>query len=338
MSEDSRNDQNQGSGYGHDLQAGQQDGRPAQQLPPAGWYSDPHPQGIGQRYWDGARWTHSTRPDPATAAGVAGPAEAAPTAPVQQAQPQPGYPQGRPGQVQPQPGYPQAQPGYPQGQPGQVQPQPDYGQGGYPYVGGYQQPWRTEAGFAYPSGPVTADGVRLGGWGARFVAWIIDGILLVVIQTIVLQLFFRDIVTAMMQWQQDVISAFNNGSTDVPSPLDAVYGVTTQWYVFQVVVLIIGFVYFLLLTHYRGATLGQQALGLRVVPVDRGRVPAGLPWGPSLIRIGVLWVGRVIGLLPVIGFLGNLVQLADVIYGLANKKRQTLHCRFSGTQVISTRP
>ena len=331
MSEDSRTDQNQGSGYGYGQQAGDQIGRQgaggqaAQQLPPAGWYPDPHPQGSGQRYWDGAQWTHSTRPDPAV------------TAP---GQPQPAQPDhGRP-----QSDHPQAQPGYSPAQPGhppiqQGQPQPGYGQGGYPYAGGYQQPWRTEAGFAYPSGPATADGVRLGSWGARFVSWLIDSILLVVIQAVVLQLFFRDIVTAMTQWQQDIVSALRSGSTDYPlSPTDPVYGVTTQWYVYQVVVLVLGFVYFLLLTHFRGATLGQQAMGLRVVPVDRGRVPAGLAWAPSLIRIGVLWAGRLIGILPVISFVGGLVQLADVIYGLANKKRQTLHCKFSGTQVISTRP
>ncbi|BBX65430.1 hypothetical protein MSAS_46040 [Mycobacterium saskatchewanense] len=28
--------------------------------PPPGWYRDP--SGRGQRYWDGARWTHRTQP------------------------------------------------------------------------------------------------------------------------------------------------------------------------------------------------------------------------------------------------------------------------------------
>jgi hypothetical protein len=32
----------------------------------AGWYGDPW-RGSRQRYWDGARWTAATRPDPATA-------------------------------------------------------------------------------------------------------------------------------------------------------------------------------------------------------------------------------------------------------------------------------
>ena len=32
----------------------------------AGWYGDPW-KGSRQRYWDGARWTAATRPDPGTA-------------------------------------------------------------------------------------------------------------------------------------------------------------------------------------------------------------------------------------------------------------------------------
>lgn len=31
----------------------------------AGWYGDPW-KASRQRYWDGARWTAATRPDPAT--------------------------------------------------------------------------------------------------------------------------------------------------------------------------------------------------------------------------------------------------------------------------------
>ena len=30
--------------------------------PPAGWYPDPAPEGDGQRYWDGAAWTHHLAP------------------------------------------------------------------------------------------------------------------------------------------------------------------------------------------------------------------------------------------------------------------------------------
>jgi hypothetical protein len=42
------------------------------ELPPAGWYPDPH-DATGQRYWDGAQWTeHSAVPATATAPADAG--------------------------------------------------------------------------------------------------------------------------------------------------------------------------------------------------------------------------------------------------------------------------
>ncbi|WP_316671226.1 RDD family protein, partial [uncultured Propionibacterium sp.] len=234
------------------------------------------------------------------------------------------------------------QPGYGQQQPPYGQARPGYGpqQGGYPYQGGYQQnPWRSQAGFAYPTGPATADGVRLGGWGARLVAWIIDGILLGVVQAVVLQVFFSDIIDALMSWQRDVVSAISAGSVNYPSgPADPSYGVTTQWYVYQAITIVIGFAYFVLMMRSRGASLGQQAMGLRVVPAEQGRAPAGLPWGTTCIR-NVVWYGaRLLGMLPVIGILAGLFQVVDIVYGLVNKRRRTLHDRIAGTQVVSTRP
>lgn len=44
------------------VQRGEQPQPPApQQLPPAGWYSDP--EASGERYWDGSKWTDQRRSD-----------------------------------------------------------------------------------------------------------------------------------------------------------------------------------------------------------------------------------------------------------------------------------
>ena len=319
MNEDPRNDHSPNPDPGDQrtgdpLSGGAGGPQSAQQLPPAGWYADPHPQGTGQRFWDGARWTHQTRPDPAAAPAPAQPPYG------QDQSPYDPYGQGRPpyGGYAPQPG------GYPQ-----------------PQQGDHQNPWRSQAGFGYPTGRVTADGVRLGGWGARFVALLIDGVLMTVLQVVVLQVFFGDITDAMLRWEQDVMSAVSSGSTNYPSsPADPVYGVTAQWYLYRVLVLLLGFAYFTLLMRFRGASLGQQAMGLRVVPAEHGRGPVALPWSTSLLRNGVWYAAALVGLVPVtfISLLGPLFQMVDIIYGLANGKRQTLHDRFARTQVISTRP
>jgi hypothetical protein len=76
--------------------------------PAAGWYADPA-GGQSERWWDGARWSESTRPLPPVAGGAAAyPAEPAYSAPQPYGQP---YAQQQPnGAQQPygQPFYPQA--------------------------------------------------------------------------------------------------------------------------------------------------------------------------------------------------------------------------------------
>ncbi len=55
--------------------------------PAAGWYADPA-GGQSERWWDGARWSDSTRPLPPAAGGVSGGAAAYPAEPAYSA-PQP---------------------------------------------------------------------------------------------------------------------------------------------------------------------------------------------------------------------------------------------------------
>jgi Protein of unknown function (DUF2510) len=59
----------------HEASAGTSTPPAPKAAPPPGWYSNP--QGAGQRYWDGSRWTDQYAPDPAPAPGKSGDAAGA---------------------------------------------------------------------------------------------------------------------------------------------------------------------------------------------------------------------------------------------------------------------
>ena len=80
-----------------------------------------------------------------------------------------------------------------------------------------------------------------------------------------------------------------------------------------------------LLVSRRGATIGKAALGLRVVRVDDGTIPA---WDRSLIRA---LVPQGAGAVPVIG-----LALVTAVYGAAlfDQRRRGIHDLAAGTRVI----
>ncbi|MFT8395520.1 RDD family protein [Propionibacterium sp.] len=327
-------------------------GAPA--LPAMGWYPDPADARL-ERYWDGAEWTRNTRVPPPVSAQAPSERAQAPQGqePVQgHGRPREGAhrPAGVPHYGEPQ----QGEPRYGQSQPGQNQPgEPARGRPGQPGDGSWQaqphadrhpaMPYRTEVGFAPANGPRTADGVRLAGWWARFAALLVDYVILTLFQTLLLMIFGRGIVAGMQAWQSDVMSAFESGSSDalasVPvSPADPRYGITTQWYIYSAALLVIQFLYATLFMHYKGATLGQMALGLRVVPKDRGRDKFVLPWGKSLLRNAGWLFCQVWTVIPGLSTLGVLLILVNCAWPLFNRRRQALHDLLASTQMISTRP
>lgn len=262
------------------------------------WYPDPADARL-ERYWDGTQWTRNTRLPPGEV----------PSAPIPQAQRQPVT------DFRPRPGVPD-----PRAIPGPM-------------------PYRTQAGFAPGPGRMTADGVRLAGWWSRLAALILDYLLITIVQTIALMLFGQRILTAMRAWESDVLAAINSGSADIPlTPADPRYGITTWWYVYNVALLLAQFLYATLMMHYKGATVGQLMMGLRVVHSGQGRARFGLGWSTSIVRNAGWLFCQAFSIIPRLSTFGVVLTLANGLWPLFNPNRQALHDLLARTQVISVRP
>lgn len=275
---------------------------------PAGWYTDPDPSSAGSgrlRYWDGQQWTDHLH-------------DAAP--PVQPAQPVPlpSYPTypGTP-EPQPQPYGATAPPAYGQ-QYGQ-----EYGQqyGQYP-----AQP-------AYGQYPATPDGQRLAGWWQRVLATIVDFFL----QVPLLLLAATPVVASqwdeLTAWFDDLLDAAETGAPDPPMP--ALFDLTTAPGLSFVLVMLAGSVlYSAVFLRWKQGTPGKLALGLRV---RRRDVPGPLPWATIALRVGFVTALSVLSNLPVAGILVTLVMLLDYLWPLWDDKKQALHDKVAGTNVVRVR-
>ncbi|WOP18700.1 RDD family protein [Raineyella sp. LH-20] len=262
-----------------------------------------------------------------------------------------GYPYGQAGQPGQQPGgYPYGQPGlpggYPYGQPGLPGGYP-YGQagqpgqqpGGYPY--GQQTYGQAAYGYqsSYQTGPTTADGVRLAGWWARLAAFIIDSILLSIVTGLTTSSLLTPYSDALSSWLDQLVSG--SSAPDLASVLETFptpIGVMGFWPALGATLapMAIWFVYYLLLTRFRGATVGKMLFGLKVVPVDQGRATEPVGWGACAIR-ALLWVLPDISSLALpISFLAFFRYL-DGLWPAWDRKRQAIHDKAARTQVIRTR-
>ena len=267
------------------------------QQPPPGWYPDPAGTDA-ERFWDGVAWSQSTRdkprpaPMPDEASGSSYSSYGAPTAGQGQQQ---GYGQQPYGQGQ---GYGQ-QPGYgPQG----------YGQGGYG-----QQPY----GYGQDTGRPIA------GFWWRVLGYIIDAILIGIVVEVVNRVtgLGARMDLEMERYVQELLIALESPTPTFPMPGEAltdVYGMAAM------VSLAVWAIYRVVMYGTMSATVGQLALGMRVVRADQD-ISTKLTWGQAAVRgiaSAVLWA--------FIGFINGLVAVFT-------KQNQTLGDLIAKTHVVKIR-
>ncbi|MEV6267734.1 RDD family protein [Kribbella sp. NPDC051936] len=232
---------------------------------------------------------------------------------------QPGY--GAPGQYGQQPGQGGQQPGYGQpqyaqqpGQGGYGQPQygqqPGYGQpGGYGQGPDYGQVAQAQSGLVQIPGLGT---VKVATIGSRALARIIDSVILYAIVGILYAIFFASATAATSDGEFS-----DSEGAGFLGAFFAVIGLSV----------LITVLYELLLTAFKGQTVGKMIMGIKVVRSSDGQVPG---FGPAFMR----W------LLPMIGsflcYVGALLVYLSPLFDSSGRV-QGWHDKAANTLVIGTR-
>ncbi|GAB7049637.1 RDD family protein [Catenuloplanes indicus] len=273
-----------------------------------GWYKDPADPAT-QRWWDGEGWLGAALPADVTPPDGPPPPEpalppAAPTTGVDGTPPaRDGGPQGWPVDrtatpPRPYPGRPPAAPppGWPQGPP-PGSPPPGWPQGVPPpgWHPGYPPP-------GWPPAPVLPHGMPLAGYGARFVARLIDLGLLAVLVLIANSWFlvqFAQELQVYLPQAAEYIAATERGENPVmPTASDRFSFLQLAM---LVVTAMVWFAYEVPQIANSGQTVGKRLMGIKTIGLQDGRTPgfarafrrwnlygtATLFW--SCCGIGLLW-------------------------------------------------
>lgn len=268
-----------------------------------GWYDDPDDV-TRLRYFDGLVWTERTM---AKTVRTGVDSLVPPSAPAQTA-PDHALGTGEGAAPGPYPAQTYGQPAYPQ--------QPDT-----------QQAW---------TGPVarTADGDEYASYLQRVGAYLLDGLLNGLIVAVVAG---YPMWRAMQPYVDFIERTLDGETVDQPNPLLGVWGmVDPVWYAVAFALsLIIGTLYHVLFIGLRGQTPGKMALGISVRRADRPGAPGV---ATAIKRYLLVIVTGVLGLIPVVGSLGGLVTIIDLLFPLWDQKRQALHDKIGGTVVVKGAP
>ena len=220
----------------------------------------------------------------------------------------------------------------PQGPPppyGEQQPEPSYGQQyGQPYGQQYGQPYGQQYGeYGQPYGamppappyghgePQVAGlgGVRTASMGQRFVARLLDALIVGIPAAIIIGLVLG---TAASN-EADTLAAGGSPSA----------GFVATYFTTILIVAVLSALYEIGLIGTRGATLGKSIMGVKVVREADGQIPG---WGPSAMR----W------LIPFLGSfvcgIGQLVVYLSPFFDNSGRQ-QGWHDKVAKTLVITTK-
>jgi uncharacterized RDD family membrane protein YckC len=290
---------------------------------PSGWYDDPQdPSQL--RYWDGVVWSSHVSPkiSPTVQQSTIGmpygviPSAARPQADGTHGAQGPAAAQdsfGSPQQGQEQPG--SQWPGY-------GQPPDQYGRPQDPY-GQAPQGWQS-----HPA--TTPDGVVLSGWWKRVLARFLDGIIVSIVALPLTFIPYKNALTPVMTYFQEVFDAAKAGSSTMPAELSSTE-LASSLLLVGLILLAVRMVYEVAFLTTKGATPGKMVVGISVRLRDR---PGPLPLVVALKRTAVLEAGDIVGLVPVVGSLGSLFTLMDSLWPLWDDKKQAIHDKVAATNVV----
>jgi uncharacterized RDD family membrane protein YckC len=183
----------------------------------------------------------------------------------------------------------------------------------------------------------TPDGERLAGWGRRLSAVFIDRIFLDVLWIAFGWHFLSEMAHSYVGYVDHLVQLQRNGGDLPPSEQMGTELMSAIWpslMGFLLVMIIVDFVYVVGFLKGFQATPGKMVLGMQVRRRDR---PGPLSWGTVLMR----WMSQVgyqvLMLFPLLGLLASVYWLLDNLWPLWDGKRQALHDKAAGTNVVLLR-
>lgn len=183
----------------------------------------------------------------------------------------------------------------------------------------------------------TPDGRQLASWGARLGAYVLDSLLVSAVGAVLALPFLLDAVESYVREVDRATQAAESGESLSFAETFDVYGWSGgSFLAVSLVTLVVGLAYHVLLLRTRGATVGMQAVGLRVRTWEPQ--PGPLPWRAAVVRWAAFYGVGVLAVIPLVGFLTSTWVLVAGLWPLWDARRQGLHDKAAGTVVIRARP
>ncbi|MDO5676465.1 MAG: RDD family protein [Propionibacteriaceae bacterium] len=192
-----------------------------------------------------------------------------------------------------------------------------------------QQPYQQQYGQPYQQGygtPYGSVGPRPAGFWWRFLGYVIDGIILGILTQIVTTMLGIQAALnrASEAWARDMVIWIENSSPDAPFPMPGP-DFTAATFQISIVAGILMILYRIGMYAWKSATLGQMALGMKLVKADAP--DEKLSMGTIVLRAVVSSVLYSI----------TLVNIANGLAAAFTSKKQTIGDMIARTQVLKIR-
>jgi uncharacterized RDD family membrane protein YckC len=194
----------------------------------------------------------------------------------------------------------------------------------YPVVSPYQAaPGVAPAGWSAP-GP--APGLVYAGFGARFIGYVLDRILLYVIESVVTIPF---LILPIVNFYQAHPVATGQSVPALPAELAG------RFVVVGLLDAAMSALYFGGLVAWQGRTVGQRAARTFVVRAEDGGM---LPESRAFLRASIFWGPGLLGVVPVVGQFAGLVALVGLLSAAWDPRRQGWHDKLGRSLVVKRVP
>ncbi len=184
-------------------------------------------------------------------------------------------------------------------------------------------------GLAYGTAPAkaaaTPDGVPLAGLGYRFLARIVDSLILGVAQLLVAIPLLPGLVRGLEDFVDRADADTQGGYAVNPIAFYTETGLLRFFFIMIVAGLVLSAVYTVTLVHLRGATLGKSLAGVRVRPWGMEARPS---WAQSWQR----WLSG-----EAAGAVVGIYQLLDYLFPVWDPRKQAVHDKWPDTVVVAAR-